>query len=140
MVQRGDVVAHLLHVISELAQTLVIARLVPQEISDIRLCSFDPRTQDGLESDIGGNEEVWVREQPADAAQPVQCSGGLIKLADQLVVVVDAAGERLGVVRPVAAVRDLARTPSGCRGKVLGPHAPEYRERGAVVKDNAPSL
>lgn len=128
-------VAHLLDVIAQLADALVIARFEAQEIGDLRLRSFDPRTEDGLKSHVGQDEQVRVGKKAADTGEAVQGPGSVIQLTDEFVGVVQPSREGRGVIGHVALAWDVASLTAWCRRKVLHTHDRSHATLGLIVKE-----
>ncbi|MCZ7529631.1 MAG: hypothetical protein M5U31_04400 [Acidimicrobiia bacterium] len=120
--ERCDVIADFLDVVVKLGNALGITSLEAQEVGDIRLGSFDAGTEDRFKSDVGGDQEVGVREQASDAREAVQRTGGIIQETNELVGVGKAAWEGRWVIGPVPLAGNLARLTPGRVREVLTLH------------------
>lgn len=96
MVERRDVVVHLLDVIALLCDALVVTSLEAQQVGDLGLRTFDARTEDRLEPDEGSDQQVRVRKETTDASQAMQCSRRVFELADKGLGVVRLLGNGSG--------------------------------------------
>ena len=84
VLHRNDVVGDLGGVI-RLVGGWDLSGLEPQELAHVSLRALDPGTQHRLQTEVRPDEEVWVGDQPTDAAQAVDCTGRLVEQLDHLV-------------------------------------------------------
>jgi hypothetical protein len=122
VVEGGEVVADLAHVVVEFADALLVAGLEPKQVDHIGLGALDPRTEHRFQSDIRGDQEMGVREEPADPAQPVEGAGCLLQQQNQVAGVLDVSREWCREERPVLAVGDASDDATTAGGEIFRSH------------------
>ena len=122
VVERSDVIAHLTDVVAQFRNALLIPSLESKKVGDIGLRTLDPRTENCLDANVRGDQEVRVRQQTSYPSEPVQSARGGVEQSHEVARVFDASGKWGWKERPVSASNDSAYLASRIGREVLGSH------------------
>src|SRR5438067_320739 len=77
MVEGADVVRYLQDI--GLERPVLVSSLVLEEVCDLGLGSLDLRAQHGLQAHVRTDEEGWIGDEPANAAESVEGTRRFVK-------------------------------------------------------------
>ena len=101
VLHRHHIVPNLLCVVSILP-TRHLAGLVAEQLGHVGFRTFDPRTQNGLQTKMRANQEVGIGKKPAHSTKAINCAGCLVQQLHRVLRQVETPRYRIRVERPVS--------------------------------------